>query len=89
MEHAKKMTLMNSRVLENIQPQLPFSAAASVGGVLQRLVDEMRDKLDRGDLHEREEVVLYNQMLTRYNQKKADDPLKRRRCNACVGNFTK
>ena len=34
---------------------------------MRRLDDEMRFILDRGDLHDKEKVVLYNQVLMRYN----------------------
>ena len=49
MEYAQKMALVDYRVLENIQPQLPFRAAVPVVGMLQRLDDEMSDILERAN----------------------------------------
>ena len=65
MEYAKKMALVDPRVLESV-PSQPFSSNP-IGNIMRRLDDEMRSILDRGDLSDREKVVLYNQVLMRYN----------------------
>ena len=38
-----------------------------IGNSMRRVDDEMRFILDRGDLNDKEKVVLYNQVLMRYN----------------------
>ena len=65
MEYAKKMALVDPRVLESV-PLQPLSSNP-IGNIMRRLDDEMRSILDRGDLSDREKVVLYNQVLMRYN----------------------
>ena len=65
MEYAKKMALVDPRVLESV-PSQPLSSNP-IGNIMRRLGDEMRSILDRGDLSDREKVVLYNQVLMRYN----------------------
>ena len=64
MEYAKKMALVDPRVLESI-PSHSLSTNA-IGNIIRRLDDEMRFILDRSDLNDREKVVLYNQVLMRY-----------------------
>ena len=56
------MALVDPRMLEYV-PSQPLSANPS----MRRLYDEMRSIVDRGDLSDREKVVLYNQVLMRYN----------------------
>ena len=65
MEYAKKMALVDPRMLESVASQ-PLSANP-IGNMMGRLDEEMRFTLDRGDLHDREKVVLYNQVLMRYH----------------------
>ena len=65
MKYAKKMALVDPRLLESV-PSQPFFANP-IGHVMRRLDDEMRFILDRSDLNDREKVVLYNQVLMRYN----------------------
>ena len=65
MEYAKKMALVDPRMLESI-PSHSLSTNP-IGNIMRRLDDEMRFILDRGDLNDREKVVLYNQVLMRYN----------------------
>ena len=65
MEYAKKMALVDPRVLESV-PSQPLSSNP-IGNIMRRLDDEIRSILDRGDLSDREKVVLYNQVLMRYN----------------------
>ena len=63
MECAKKMALVDPLRLECV-PSEPLSANP-IGSITRRLDDEMRFILDRGDLNDREKVVLYNQVLMR------------------------
>ena len=63
MEYAKKMALVDPRVLETVAAQ----PKDTVGKVLQRLDDDMQAIINRSDLKEREKVTLYNQILDRYN----------------------
>ena len=65
MEYAKKMALVDPRLLESVPSQPLF--ANPIGNVMRPLDDEMRFILDRSDLNDREKVVLYNQVLMRYN----------------------
>ena len=65
MEYAKKMALVDPHLLESVPSQPLF--ANPIGNVMRRLDDEMRFILDRSDLNDREKVVLYNQVLMRYN----------------------
>ena len=65
MEYAKKMALVDPRMLDPV-PSQPLSTNP-IGNIMRRLDDEMRFSLDRGDLNDREKVVLYNQVLMRYN----------------------
>ena len=77
MEYAKKMALVDPRILENVAPRLP--PVTNVGTALRRLDDEMQEVLDRRDLQEREKVTLYNQVLSRYNDladKRRDEPVR-------------
>ena len=62
------MALVDPRILENIQPQLPsrVAAAAAVGSLLRRIGDEMLDTTTfRFTLEGK--VAFYNQVLNRYN----------------------
>ena len=65
MDYAKKMALVDPRMLESV-PSHTLSTNP-IGNIMRRIDDEMRFILDRGDLNDREKVVLYNQVLTRYN----------------------
>ena len=65
MEYAKKMALVDPRILESVPPQ-PLSTNP-IENIMRRLDEEMRFILYRGDLSDREKVVLYNQVLMRYN----------------------
>ena len=58
MEYAKKMALVDPRMLESV-PSQPLSANP-IGNIMRRIDDEMRFILDRDDLNDREKVVLYN-----------------------------
>ena len=65
MEYAKKMAPVDPPLWESVPSQPLF--ANPIGNVMRRLDDEMRFILDRSDLNDREKVVLYNQVLMRYN----------------------
>ena len=65
MEYTKKMAMVDPRMLESVPSQT--LDANLIGNSMRRLDDEMRFILDRGDLNDRQKVVLYNQMLMRYN----------------------
>ena len=65
MEYAKKMVPVDPPLWESVPSQPLF--ANPIGNVMRRLDDEMRFILDRSDLNDREKVVLYNQVLMRYN----------------------
>ena len=65
MEHARKMVLVDPRMLDTLRsPPLPTD---TLGRKVQALDDEMMDILDRKDLDDRTKVTLYNQVLQRYN----------------------
>ena len=59
------MALVDPRVLESVPSQ--SLSSNPIGNIMRRLDDEMRSILDRVDLSDREKVVLYNQVLMRYN----------------------
>ena len=63
MEFARKMALVDPRVLETVATP----PKDSFGKVLQRLDDEMQAIINQRDLQEREKVTLYNHILERYN----------------------
>jgi hypothetical protein len=52
MVYAKKMALVDPRLLESVPSQPLF--ANPIGNVMRRLDDEMRFILDRSDLNDRE-----------------------------------
>ena len=65
MEYAKKMALVDPRMLKLVPSQT--LSTNPIGNIMRRLDDEMGFTLDRGDLTDRGKVVLYNQWLMRYN----------------------
>ena len=65
MECAKKMALVNPRMLESV-PSQPLSANPT-GNIIRCVDDEVRFILDRYDLNDRDKIVLYNQVLMSYN----------------------
>ena len=64
MEHAKKLALVDPRLVESLLAHQPTTTTTHV---LTKLDADMKTILDRTDLHEREKVLLYNQLLDRYN----------------------
>ena len=65
MEHARKMALVDSRMLDTLRSLPP--PTNTLGKKVQALDDEMMTILDRKDLDDRTKVTLYNQVLQRYN----------------------
>ena len=64
MEHARKMALVDPRLLEALRPPPPTN---TLDRVLRALDGDMSSVLDRSDLDEGDKVKLYNQILLRYN----------------------
>ena len=69
MEYAKKMALVDPRMLEWV-PSQPLSVNP-IGSITRRLDAEMRFILDRGGLNDREKVGLYNLVLMHYKSDEA------------------
>ena len=66
MEHARKMALVDARMLDTLRSPPP-PPTDTLGKKVQALDDEMKTILDRKDLDDRTKVTLYNQVLQRYN----------------------
>jgi len=64
MEYAKKMALVEPRLLEKLQR--PDGFESPVDQSMSRLDQEMRNILDRGELSEDEKVKHYQQTLSKY-----------------------
>ena len=67
MDHARKMVLVDPRMLDTLRSPPPPPPTDTSGKKVQALDDEMKTILDRKDLDDRTEVTLYNQVLQRYN----------------------
>ena len=67
MEHARKMALVDPRLLDTLRSPPPPPATDTLGKKVQALDDEMKTILDRKDLDDGTKVTLYNQVLQRYN----------------------
>ena len=67
MEHARKMVLMDPRLLDTLRSPPPPPSTDTLGKKVQALDDEMMTILDRKDLDDRTKVTLYNQVLQRFN----------------------
>ena len=67
MEHARKMALVDPRMLDTLRSPPPPPPTDTLGKKVQALDDEMTTILDRKDLDDRTKVTLYNQVLQRYN----------------------
>ena len=68
MEHARKMALVDPRLLDTLRsPPPPPPPTDTLGKKVQALDDEMMTILDRKDLDDRTKVTLCNQVLQRYN----------------------
>ena len=66
MDHARKMALVDPRLLDALRSQPP-PPTDTVGKIVQALDEEMKTILDRKDLDDGTKVTLYNQVLQRYN----------------------
>ena len=78
MEHARKMALVDPRMLDTLRSPPP-PPTVTLGKKVQALDDEMMTILDRKDLDDRTKVTLYNQVLQRYNvlsNKHAKEPTR-------------
>ena len=69
MEHARKMVLMDPRLLDTLraQPPPPPPPSTDTLGKKVQALDEEMTILDRKDLDDRTKVTLYNQVLQLYN----------------------
>ena len=79
MEHARKMALVDPRMLDTLRSPPPPPATDTLGKKVQALDDEMKTILDRKDLDDGTKVTLYNQVLQRYNvltDKRIKEPLR-------------
>ena len=79
MEHARKMALVDPRLLDTLRSPPPPLATDNLGKKVQALDDEMKTILDRKDLDDGTKVTLYNQVLQRYNvlaTKRIKEPLR-------------
>ena len=79
MEHARKMALVDPRLLDTLRSPPPPPATDTLGKKVQALDDEMKTILDRTDLDDGTKVTLYNQVLQRYNvlaDKRIKEPLR-------------
>ena len=67
MEHARKMALVDPRLLDTLRSPPPPPATDTLGKKVQALDDDMKTILDRTDIDDGTKVTLYNQVLQRYN----------------------
>ena len=77
MEHARKMALVDPRLLDTLRSPPP--PTDTVGKKVQALDDEMKTILERKDLDDGTKVTLYNQVLQRYNvlvDKRVKEPVR-------------
>ena len=77
MDHARKMALVDPRLLDALRSQPP--PTDTVGKIVQTLDEEMKTILDRKDLDDGIKVTLYNQVLQRYNglvNKRVKEPIR-------------
>ena len=77
MDHARKMALVDPRLLDALRSQ-PHPTD-TVGKIVQTLDEEMKTILDRKDLDDGIKVTLYNQVLQRYNglvDKRVKEPIR-------------
>ena len=77
MDHARKMALVDPRLLDALRSQPP--PTDTVGKIVQTLDEQMKTILDRKDLDDGIKVTLYNQVLQRYNglvDKRVKEPIR-------------
>ena len=78
MDHARKMALVDPRLLDALRSQPP-PPTYTVGKIVQTLDEEMKTILDRKDLDDGTKVTLYNQVLQLYNglvDKRVKEPIR-------------
>ncbi len=77
MEYAKKMALVEPRLLERLQQQQHYSKPSIVDTTLHKLDQDMQDVLNRKDISSEQKLDQYNETLQKYlmyTQKK--EPMK-------------
>ena len=77
MEHARKMALVDPRLLDTLRSPPP--PTDTLDKKVKALDDEMKTILDRKDLDDGTKVTLYNQVLQRYNvlvDKRVKEPVR-------------
>lgn len=67
MQYAKKMALVDPRLVESLLLPQQQQSSTPRSRVLSSLDSDMKDILERSDLSERDKVASYNQLLSRYN----------------------
>ena len=85
MEHARKMALVEPRLLETLRSPPP--STDTLDKKVQALDDEMMTILNRKDLDDGTKVTLYNQVLQRYNvlsDKHVKEPIREVAVNESV-----
>ena len=76
MDQARKMALVDPRLLDALRSQPPTD---TIGKIVQALDEEMKTILDRKDVDDGTKVTLYNQVLQRYNglvDKRVKEPIR-------------
>ena len=79
MEHARKMALVDPRLLDTLRSPPTPPATDTLGKKVQALDDDMKTILDRTDIDDGTKVTLYNQVLQRYNvltDKRVKEPIR-------------
>ena len=66
MEHAKKMALVDPRLLDTLHQSQYRNKPGIAEGAMMRLDQQMQDVLSRQDLTEADKVRMYNEALSRY-----------------------
>ncbi len=66
MEYAKKMALVEPRLLERLQQQQPYSKPSIVDTALHKLDQDMQDVLNSKDMSSEAKLEQYNQTLQKY-----------------------
>ena len=77
MDHARKMALVDPRLLDALRSQPP--PTDTVGKIVQAFDEEIKTILERKDLDDGTKVTLYNQVLQRYNglvDKRVKEPVR-------------
>lgn len=67
MQYAKKMALVDPRLVESLLPLIDQPPSTIRSRTMSSLDSDMKDVLDRSELSERAKVASYNRLLSRYN----------------------